>query len=90
MDTALVAAAVVAAVVVGVFVGLVARGQVANQGVKSAQEKAARIVAEARAQQKEFILEAKDEKASTRPRGRGRGPRQTSGAGDAGDPAARP
>jgi ribonuclease Y len=62
MDTALVAAAVVAAVVVGVFVGLVARGQVANQGVKSAQEKAARIVAEARAQQKEFILEAKDER----------------------------
>ncbi len=62
MDTALVAAAVVAAVVVGVFVGLVARGQVANQGVKSAQEKAARIVAEARATQKEFILEAKDER----------------------------
>jgi ribonuclease Y len=62
MDTALVAAAVVAAVVVGVFVGLVARGQVANQGVKSAQDKAARIVAEARATQKEFILEAKDER----------------------------
>jgi len=47
---------------VGVFVGLVARGQVANMGVKSAQDKAARIVAEARAQQKEFILEAKDER----------------------------
>jgi ribonuclease Y len=62
MDTALVAAAVVAAVVVGVFVGLLARGQVANQGVKSAQDKAARIVAEARATQKEFILEAKDER----------------------------
>jgi ribonuclease Y len=62
MDIALVAAAVMAAVVVGVFVGLVARGQVANMGVKSAQEKAARIVAEARAQQKEFILEAKDER----------------------------
>jgi ribonuclease Y len=62
MDIALVAAAVVAAVVVGVFVGLLARGQVANMGVKSAQDKAARIVAEARAQQKEFILEAKDER----------------------------
>jgi ribonuclease Y len=62
MDIALVAAAVVAAVVVGVFVGLVARGQLANMGVKSAQDKAARIVAEARAQQKEFILEAKDER----------------------------
>jgi ribonuclease Y len=62
MDIALVAAAVVAAVVVGVFVGLLARGQVASMGVKSAQDKAARIVAEARAQQKEFILEAKDER----------------------------
>jgi ribonuclease Y len=62
MDTALVAAVVAAAVVVGVVVGFMARGQLANQGVKSAQEKAARIVAEARAQQKEFILEAKDER----------------------------
>ncbi len=62
MEIALVATAVVAAVVVGVLVGFVARGQVANQGVKSAQDKAARIVAEARAQQKEFILEAKDER----------------------------
>ena len=62
MDTALVAAVVAAAVVVGVIVGFMARGQLATQGVKSAQEKAARIVAEARAQQKEFILEAKDER----------------------------
>ncbi len=62
MDTALVAAVVAAAVVAGVVVGFMARGQLANQGVKSAQEKAARIVAEARAQQKEFILEAKDER----------------------------
>jgi ribonuclease Y len=62
MEIALVATAVVAAVVVGVLVGFVARGQVANLGVKSAQDKAARIVAEARAQQKEFILEAKDER----------------------------
>ncbi len=62
MDVALVAAAVVAALCVGVFVGFLARGQVANQSIKSAQDKAARIVAEARAQQKELILEAKDEK----------------------------
>ena len=62
MDTALVAAVVAAAVVAGVIVGFMARGQLANQGVKSAQEKAARIVAEARAQQKEFILEGKDER----------------------------
>jgi ribonuclease Y len=62
MDTALAAAFVVAALVVGVCIGFLARGQVANQAIKSAQEKAGRIVAEARAQQKELILEAKDEK----------------------------
>jgi ribonucrease Y len=62
MDTALVALIAVAAAAVGVFAGFLARGHVANQGVKSAQEKAGRIVAEARAQQKEFILEAKDER----------------------------
>jgi ribonuclease Y len=62
MDTALAAAFVVAALVVGACIGFLARGQVANQAIKSAQDKAGRIVAEARAQQKELILEAKDEK----------------------------
>jgi ribonucrease Y len=62
MDPALVAIIAVAGVAVGVCVGMIARGQFANQGVKNAQEKAARIVAEARATQKEFILEAKDER----------------------------
>jgi ribonuclease Y len=62
MDPALAAAFVVAALVVGVCIGFLARGQVAHQAIKSAQEKAGRIVAEARAQQKELILEAKDEK----------------------------
>ena len=57
----LIAAAVVAAVV-GVVVGFVARGILASQTIKGAQDKAARIVAEARAQQKDMILEAKDEK----------------------------
>ena len=42
--------------------GSVARGTWPNQTVKAAQDKAARIVAEARAQQKDMILEAKDEK----------------------------
>jgi ribonuclease Y len=56
-----IAAAVVAAVI-GVAVGFVARGLLASQTIKSAQDKAARIVAEARAQQKDMILEAKDEK----------------------------
>ena len=62
MDPALVATSVVAALVVGAFIGFLARGQIANQAIKNAQEKAGRIVAEARAAQKELILEAKDEK----------------------------
>ncbi|MEO8462456.1 MAG: ribonuclease Y [Chloroflexota bacterium] len=46
----------------GVAVGFVARSQWANQSVKVAIEKAGRIVADARTQQKELILEAKEEK----------------------------
>jgi ribonucrease Y len=57
-----VAGAAVIAAVVGVVAGFFARGVWSNQTVKSAQDKAARIVAEARAQQKDMILEAKDEK----------------------------
>jgi ribonuclease Y len=62
METALVAAVVVVALVAGVVVGFLGRGLVANQAIQSAQEKAGRIVAEARTQQKELILTAKDEK----------------------------
>jgi ribonuclease Y len=61
MELAVAAAAVVAAVV-GIAVGFVARGMWSSQTVKSAQDKAGRIVAEARTQQKDMILEAKDEK----------------------------
>ena len=61
MEPIVVLAALVAAVV-GVAVGFVARGILASQTIKAAQDKAARIVAEARAQQKDMILEAKDEK----------------------------
>jgi ribonuclease Y len=57
-----VAVAVVAAVAVGLAIGFVARGFWASQSMRTSQEKAARIVAEARTQQKELILEAKDEK----------------------------
>src|SRR5450756_2640577 len=57
-----VAGAAVIAAVVGVVAGFFARGVWASQTVKSAQDKAARIVAEARTQQKDMILEAKDEK----------------------------
>ncbi len=62
MDVAALAVVAVVAIAVGVVVGFVARGFWANQAIKAAQEKAARIVAEARTQQKELILEAKDEK----------------------------
>src|SRR5690242_11985285 len=54
--------AIVAAGAVGAAVGFVARGALSSQTLKSAQDKAARIVAEARTQQKDLILEAKDEK----------------------------
>ncbi len=55
--------AVVAIVVIvgGAALGFVARGMWAAQAVRAAQEKAGRIVAEARTQQKELILQAKDE-----------------------------
>jgi ribonuclease Y len=61
MEPIVVIAALVAAVI-GVAVGFVVRGVVASQTIKAAQDKAARIVAEARTQQKDMILEAKDEK----------------------------
>ncbi|MBI3746875.1 MAG: ribonuclease Y [Chloroflexi bacterium] len=49
-------------IAVGVAFGFLARSRWANQSIKVAQEKAARIVADARTQQKELILEAKEEK----------------------------
>jgi len=62
MEWVVVAAVAVIAGVVGVAVGFLIRGVWASQTVKAAQDKAGRIVAEARAQQKDLILEAKDEK----------------------------
>src|SRR3954454_15645671 len=54
--------AVVAIVAIIAFaVGFFARAVIASQAIKVAQDKAARIVAEARAQHKELILQAKDE-----------------------------
>ena len=61
MSDPVVVAVILAAVAGGLVVGFFARGLLAAQSVKSAQDKAARIVAEARAQQKELILQAKDE-----------------------------
>jgi ribonucrease Y len=49
------------AIVLGFVVGFFARSMWASQAVRASHEKAARIVAEARTQQKELILQAKDE-----------------------------
>jgi ribonuclease Y len=57
-----VAVALLAAIVGGLAIGFFVRSRWASQSMRTAQEKSARIVAEARTQQKELILEAKDEK----------------------------
>jgi ribonuclease Y len=62
MEPPVVAAIAGIAVVVGVVVGMLARGMWASQSMKAAQSEARRIEAEARARQKELILEGKDEK----------------------------
>src|SRR6188508_3081579 len=60
-DPVVLAVVAVIAIVVGFGIGFVARSMLASQTIRSAQDKAGRIVAEARAQQKELILQAKDE-----------------------------
>ena len=50
------------AAVAGLALGFVLRSRFASQTMKAAQDKSARIVAEARTQQKDLILEAKEEK----------------------------
>ncbi len=62
MEWVAVAATAVIAGVVGVAVGFVVRGVWASQAIKAANDRAARIVSDARSQQKDMILEAKDEK----------------------------
>jgi ribonucrease Y len=61
MEDPVVLVTLLVALVGGAALGFVARGLVAAQAVKASQDKAARIVAEARAQQKELILQAKEE-----------------------------
>jgi ribonuclease Y len=61
MNDVIAVVVVLASIVGGLAVGFVARGVVANQSIKAAQDKAGRIVAEARAQQKDLILQAKEE-----------------------------
>jgi ribonuclease Y len=62
MDQAIALVALVAGLVIGAAVGFLARSRWANQSIKVAHEKAARIVADARTQQKDLILEAKEAK----------------------------
>src|SRR4051794_18234071 len=62
METPVVVAVAVVAAAGGVGPGMVIRGLFASQAMKAAHAEARRIEAEARARQKELILEAKDEK----------------------------
>jgi ribonuclease Y len=62
MDTPIVVAVALAAAAGGALLGMLARGLWASQSMKAAHAEARRIEAEARARQKELILEAKDEK----------------------------
>ncbi len=62
MDTPVVVAVALAAIVGGAVLGWLLRSLWASQTMKAAQSEARRIEAEARARQKELILEAKDEK----------------------------
>jgi hypothetical protein len=61
MDPLIILAVAVAAAVGGVVVGFLVRSLWASQTMKAATSEARRIEAEARARQKELILEAKDE-----------------------------
>lgn len=60
-DPVVLAVVAVIAIAAGFGIGFVARSVLASQAMRSAHDKAGRIVAEARAQQKELILQAKDE-----------------------------
>ncbi len=60
-DPVVLAVVVLVTIAVGFGIGFVARSMLASQAIRAAQDKAGRIVAEARTQQKELILQAKDE-----------------------------
>src|SRR5687767_7060428 len=62
METPIVVAVALLAALGGALLGALIRSMWASQGMKAAQSEARRIEAEARARQKELILEAKDEK----------------------------
>ncbi|MCI0582655.1 MAG: Rnase Y domain-containing protein, partial [Chloroflexi bacterium] len=62
MDYTALALGALVGIAIGLGLGFAARSQWATQSIRAATEKAARIVADARAQQKDLILEAKEEK----------------------------
>ena len=62
MEPVVVAAVSLLALAGGVVLGFVGRGVIAGRSIKEAEEKAALIVEKARSQQKDLILEAKEEK----------------------------
>ncbi len=62
MDIVVVAMAAVVALAGGAVLGFLSRGMLASKSMKQAEEKAALIIERARTQQKDLILEAKDEK----------------------------
>jgi ribonuclease Y len=62
MDTTTLALGALVGLAVGLGLGYVVRSQLASQSIRAATEKAARIVADANARQKDLILEAKEEK----------------------------
>ena len=62
MDPVFVAVVAIAATVIGVVLGFVVRSTFASRAMKDADEKAALIIEKARGQQKDLILEAKEEK----------------------------
>ncbi|HEY8168385.1 MAG TPA: ribonuclease Y [Candidatus Limnocylindrales bacterium] len=61
MESVYLALGIVIALGAGLVLGYVVRGYWGSQAVKHAQEKAARIIAEAQARQKDLILEGKEE-----------------------------
>ena len=60
-DPVVLAVVALVAIAAGFGIGFVARSMLASQAIRAAQDKAGRIVAEARTQQKDLILQAKDE-----------------------------
>jgi ribonuclease Y len=62
MDYTALALGALVGLAIGLGLGYIARSQLSSQSIKAATEKAARIVADANARQKDLILEAKEEK----------------------------